>query len=221
MLLITRPIKDSLKTAERLAGLGFQTVIHPLLTIQNLSNINPDFSRYTHLLITSYNAITAIDTKHLNNLNAFVVGARSAKALKGLGIGKIIMAKDIQHLKKVICLKKPTSIKILYLSGDKITSGLFSYLKNHGFFIERLIVYKSIINNTKAISLKSITNVMLYSTRTAQAFKMLYSNEDLNNLNLICISNKVANVVKSLKVKQILVANLPEEDSMIKLLYAR
>jgi uroporphyrinogen-III synthase len=66
--------------------------------------------------------------------------------------------------------------------------------------------------------LQHVTKILFYSARTAEVFASLVGKLDLTGCQALCISQKTAEKLSSLKWKDILIAQKPDEESLFSLL---
>ena len=110
------------------------------------------------IIFTSANAIKFLDTKEINKkVKCFCVGLATEKQAKSAGFQNIISAEgNVRNLKELILQNFiPSEGKIVYVSGEIISSDLDQQLMKEGYFIKRLINYKSIHKNLLNLIKKS------------------------------------------------------------------
>lgn len=130
----------------------YEGVIHiPLLTI---SFLNPviDFTQYEGIILTSKQAILALEKYHLdwNTLKCICVSESTAVAAREAG------AVDVEcgdgygvSIPSVLKTKKRYG-KWLYLRPKIIASEWVEYARSEGFTIDEVIVYETICNESAA-----------------------------------------------------------------------
>jgi uroporphyrinogen-III synthase len=217
-LLITRPINQSLKTADKLTKLGYNVKISPLLKIEPIK-LSVDYSNYELSLVTSWNAATLLK-KYTDIVpkKAIVVGDKSATELKAMGIEVMASAENMKRLITLIGKEMQLPKEIVCFSGDYISLDTDIFLRNKAFKINRVNLYRSIINDRFDVeALCDIDTILIYSERSAQAFHRICSNTDLSKTKIICISKKVSDHLKNFGIGSLLTSKNPTEDSMIEL----
>ncbi len=214
MILITRPIKQAISTQQELEFLGYNSVIFSLLEIYP-ENFEMDFGSYDAVIITSQNAAEIV-RKKLNDIPLFLVGEESAAILSDRNIK--CAAQDAKEL--LAKIKAYPYKNYLYLSGDHISTKIDSKLKAYGINVERRVIYKSVAaTKLPKDILQYITCILFYSARTAETFTKLVGDYDLSKCKALCISHKTADKIQSLKWKQVIVADKPNEKALFSLLY--
>ncbi|QOY51614.1 uroporphyrinogen-III synthase [Candidatus Sulfurimonas baltica] len=129
----------------------FSTSSHPKATCINSLNIrylNPsiDFTKYDYLIITSKQAIKALeqyDKKDFIHLRALCVSAKTAMEYKSIG-GSIVTAKEGYGdglLEKIEEFSKET--KWLYLRAQTVASNFAQVAKKNDYKIDEKILYVS------------------------------------------------------------------------------
>lgn len=223
MILITRPKTQALATKAELKSKGYNVVCYPLLKIEYVNSIKPDIRSYKAIIISSQNAVyTVKDFIELKNKDIYVIGGKTAEALKGYGFSNIVSISDNQDdLVTQIEESFAYEGKILFIRGDHVAGNIKQKLHNK-YDIEEWVVYRSIANHMsrKLLCLleHKVTYVLFYSPRTAGVFVKNASSQDLANITAICISQNTANKLSSLNFKEIKIAKHPSEKSMLELL---
>ena len=227
-ILLTRPLEDSKSLIIKLTNLG-HTVSHmPVIQIKKFDYKIKDYSNLKGIIFTSSNAIRFFDTKLINkNIICFCVGVATEKKALNSGFQNVISAEgNVNNLKELILRNfDPTEGKLLYVSGEIISSDLDKDLLSSGYNIERIIAY-----NVKPIEIldenfvkKLKTNmpeiVYVYSQNSALSFLKLVKNHNLTdfwmNTNLMCISEKISSVLNEIKWKKIFIFSPGEEEFLL------
>lgn len=209
-ILITRPLDDSILTVQNLIEAGFEANICPLLKIEKIKDLNFD----GNYLITSSNALASIK---VNPKKLFVLGAKTADLAKSFGFENVIYLGD--NIKEVRT-GLPEVEKIIYASGEDVTNDLKDF-KN----VTREIVYKATPEDKylpilyKFMENSSSKIILFYSYRTAEQFLRLISGLDVknNDIILVCISEKICNLLKSNGFINVFFPNKPTAEEMISL----
>lgn len=103
-ILVCRPQPGADRTATALADQGYQSVIHPLLTIQPSQTPCPvSVHEIDALIFTSANGVTATNLGRWHQKPAYAVGRATAVALQQAGFSKIRHSHgDARHLAEQI-----------------------------------------------------------------------------------------------------------------------
>jgi len=229
-ILITRPLIDSEDLMGKLFSLGHKIVHIPTLKI-SAANLSPvDEKKYDAFIFTSANAIRNLK---LNNQDTskicFCVGSITEKIVRQKGYNNTISAGGtVNALKNIISNSDQIDKKksIAYFCGDYISSNLDTELKNEGFQVDKIINYTSEkITDLNEENNKIINNhppdiIFIYSKRSAESFIEIVKKYSLNGLmtesRVLCISEKVLDVLKNSGLKKLEVFQPGEELEKLK-----
>jgi len=118
----------------------------PVFEIRPLP-VTVDFSRYDALIVTSKNAVAAIDATdpHWKNRPVYTIAAQTAKAVKRLGGQVRFVGKEHHGDAFALELAEPLKGKrVLYLRAAKVVSNLVAILNANGVACEEAVVYESV-----------------------------------------------------------------------------
>ncbi len=227
-VLLTRPLEDCLDMILKFKSLGHQVSHIPLLLIEPVQYNQIDFNVFKAIIFTSANAIKFLNVKNLNkNILCFCVGSATEKKARGVGFQKVIAADgNVTNLKELIVQNfKPSDGKIVYVSGEILSSDLDLQLTNIGYNLKRLVNYKTSYNEKfdekfiEQLKLKMPDLVYVYSQNSALSFLNFiknYQSESLwMNTNLMCISEKTSSILNEIKWKKIFLFNPGEEEFLL------
>lgn len=213
-ILITRPIAEAQELAKKLINMGFEPFISPLLEININKDINlEELNRYEALIISSKNAIQAIE-KANKNLKLLIVGKQSVNFAKSLGfINSFYMGKNITELRS----KLEYNQNLLYLSGNDVTDDLSD------LDIKRRIIYQTKILNPNNlinfIKLKQSKACLFFSTRTTDVFIDFINENRLESycrdISVFSLSDKIANNLLKLEFKSSYIAKEPTLEKLL------
>jgi len=228
-LIITRPQEDAEPLAAELAAIGVESLIAPLLSIEEFESETPDITGVQALLLTSANGVRAF--ARLSNERKLVicaVGDATARAAQDAGFENIESAAgDVETLATLVREKLDfRDGALLHVAGSKVAGDLAGLLGQSGFDYRRVQLYHAI----KAIDLpprclsaikdKQVDGVVLYSPRTAQAFVDLLTKAGLDNytgqLSAFCLSAAVAAKIAARDWARVVVAKTPDQAALIK-----
>ena len=227
-ILITRSLDDSRDIIMKFKNLGHRVSYMPLIEIENIPHKNINFDEYKALIFTSANSLKFLNIKNIKkNIFCFCVGLATEKKALELGFQNIITAEgNVRNLEELIIQNfDPSTGKILYLSGEIISTDLDKNLNLKGYKVERLINYKTIpikqLDNKfiESLKLNMPDIVYIYSQNSAYSFLNLVKNHNLNdkwmNTNLMCISEKTSSVLNKIKWKKIFLFSPGEEEYLL------
>lgn len=230
-LLLTRPINESEALAEQLRKQNFNVYIDPLMNVKFLP-IEPDnFSKYQAIILSSGNAVKAIDNINIeNNFPIFTVGNRTANLVKMTGKTNVISADGDENILSELIINElvPDNGPLLYLCGVHITGKLSEILIKKGFQVISLEVYRmdaalDLSDKSKnLLNSGSIDFIPFYSARSAIIFKRLISKAGMDNtlatITALCLSTAIKKELASLNWKEIMIAKRPTQSDLFKLI---
>jgi uroporphyrinogen-III synthase len=224
-LLVTRPVEDALPLAEKLEGLGHETVIVPLLEILPRDNVILPDMPFQALCVSSANGLVAkTDLSTFYHIPFFAIGPQSALEARRQGFDHVHdKGGNVEGLVRTMCKNlKPENGPLLYLSGSETTGDLEGKLKAQGYTVARIVVYDaqpSTVPNL-ATMLEGVDGVLLYSPRTTKLWVAQVQKSGLESsaisLHHFCLSANVAANLPQGWSKRI--SRTPDENGMLTLL---
>ncbi|MDA7456979.1 uroporphyrinogen-III synthase [Candidatus Pelagibacter ubique] len=227
-ILFTRPLEDCHEMILKFQSLGHEISHLPLINIEGLKYEAPNYSEFKAIIFTSANAVKFLDIKNIDKkLKCFCVGSATEKKARSVGFQNVFAAEgNVSNLKELILQNfKPSDGKLIYISGEIISSDLDKELISNGYTIERLINYRanpiekydeSFIEKLK-LKMPEITYI--YSQNSAINFLKVIKNYQLEtlwmNTNLMCIGEKTSSILNEIKWKKIFLFNPGEEEFLL------
>ena len=227
-ILFTRPLEDCHEMILKFQSLGHEISHLPLINIEGLKYEAPNYSEFKAIIFTSANAVKFLDIKNIDKkLKCFCVGSATEKKARSVGFQNVFAAEgNVSNLKELILQNfKPSDGKLIYISGEIISSDLDKELISNGYMIERLINYRanpiekydeSFIEKLK-LKMPEITYI--YSQNSAINFLKVIKNYQLEtlwmNTNLMCIGEKTSSILNEIKWKKIFLFNPGEEEFLL------
>ena len=227
-ILFTRPLEDCHEMILKFQSLGHEISHLPLINIEGLKYEAPNYSEFKAIIFTSTNAVKFLDIKNIDKkLKCFCVGSATEKKARSVGFQNVFAAEgNVGNLKELILQNfKPSDGKLIYISGEIISSDLDKELISSGYTIERLINYRanpiqkydeSFIEKLK-LKMPEITYI--YSQNSAINFLKVIKNYQLEtlwmNTNLMCIGEKTSSILNEIKWKKIFLFNPGEEEFLL------
>ena len=227
-ILFTRPFDDCHELMLRFRSLGHMVSHIPVISIQKIIYESLDFSLFKGIIFTSTNAIKFLDTQKIDKkIKCFCVGNATEKVAKIKGFQNIYVASgNVENLKEIILQNFVTTEgKLIYVTGQIISSDLDKKLNTEGYNLKRIINYKAIeqekFNSDEIEKLKEKTPdvVYVYSQNSAISFLNMIKNYNLQsfwiNTNLMCISEKTSSILNEIKWKKIFLFSSGEEEFLL------
>jgi uroporphyrinogen-III synthase len=231
-LLITRPEEDGSRLAERLAMLGHEPVLLPLIEIAYLDVPALALGGVQALIATSRNALRALTRNEAfgaaTALPIYCVGEGTAALAGELGFSDIHtgegFGRDLVPL--IARTARPDSGTLLHITGEHIAFDLAAVLSALRFDIRRTILYRAVENSDAAPALAAYLRdrpggVILMSPRTAEIFAGLLTTigqAAIRDLTCYCYSHAVAKPLEDFKGLRLLVAARPAEADLLSLI---
>lgn len=216
-------MEDSKSTAKLLASHGIDYFIEAAFTTELFSK-EINISQQDGIIITSKNAIRAI--REINhNVKIISLGKATTSFAKERGFMNVEYAgKNSSELCQYIKATY-TDKSFVYASGKTITTELNKI--NCGNNINRIIVYETIPQKTLSKEFKAkllhndFSGIMFFSKKTAEIFFKILKKEGLElhiqNLYAFCLSNNIAEFIKSYGFKATMYPENPNIAEIIKL----
>ena len=227
-ILFTRPLEDCHDMILKFQSLGHKISHLPLINIEGLKYEFPNYSEFKGIIFTSANAIKFLDIRSIDKkLKCFCVGNATEKKARSVGFQNVFAAEgNVNNLKELVLQNFKTSEgKLLYISGEIISSDLDKELISSGYTIERLINYRANMikkydeDFIEKLKLKMPDITYIYSQNSAINFLNVIKNYQLEtlwmNTNLMCIGEKTSSILNEIKWKKIFLFNPGEEEFLL------
>ena len=227
-ILFTRPLEDCHEMMIRFKSLGNEISHLPLISIQGINYKSVDYSEFKGIIFTSSNAIKFLDIKSINKkLKCFCVGSATEKKARDAGFQNVFAAEgNVNNLKELILQNfNPTEGKLIYISGEVVSSNLDQELILDGYSVDRIVNYRA--NEIKKYDENFIEKLKLnmpdityiYSKNSAINFLKVIKNYQLEtlwmNTNLMCVGEKTSAALNEIKWKKIFLFNPGEEEFLL------
>ena len=227
-ILLTRPLEDCRNLLIKFKDLGHAVSHLPVIKIKKIEYKEPNFKDYSAIIFTSSNSIKNLNIDSINKtVKCFCVGSATEKYARSLGFQNVIAADgNVRVLKELIIqnhYKKDG--KILYISGELISSNLDKELRNEGYDISRIINYTvehidEFENNVIEELKKNVPDIVyVYSENSAKSLLNIIKKYQLidswMNTNLMCIGEKTSSVLNEVKWKKIFLFSPGEEEFLL------
>ena len=227
-ILFTRPIEDCQELILKFQTLGHNVSHLPLISIEGLNYENLNYSDFKGIIFTSSNAIKFLDIKKIDKEKiCFCVGDATEKKARSVGFQNVFAAEgNVDNLKELVLQNFNSSEgRLLYVSGEVVSSHLDEQLIYEGYNIKRVINYRSNPvkeydeNFIEKLKLKMPEIVYVYSANSAINFLKVIKNYQLENLwmntNLMCIGEKTSSILNEIKWKKIFLFSPGEEEFLL------
>jgi uroporphyrinogen-III synthase len=227
-ILFTRPLEDCHEMILKFQSLGHEVSHLPLINIEGLKYEPLDYSEFRGIIFTSANAVKFLNIKDIDKKTVcFCVGSATEKKARSSGFQNVFAANgNVDNLKELILQNFNTSQgKLLYISGEVISSNLDQDLISNGYTIERIINYRAKLieqydeDFIEKLKIKMPEITYIYSQNSAINFLKIIKNYHLEtlwmNTNLMCIGEKTSSILNEIKWKKIFLFNPGEEEFLL------
>ena len=227
-ILLTRPLEDCHEMILKFQSLGHEVSHLPLINIEGLKYEPLSYSEFRGIIFTSSNSVKFLDIKNIDKKTVcFCVGSATEKKARNSGFQNVFAADgNVNNLKELILQNFNSSEgKLLYVSGEIISSNLDQDLISNGYTIERVINYRANPvekydeDFIEKLKLKMPEITYIYSQNSAINFLTIIKNYQLETLwmstNLMCISEKTSSILNEIKWKKIFLFNPGEEEFLL------
>jgi len=227
-ILLTRPLEDCHEMILKFQSLGHEVSHLPLINIEGLKYEPLSYSEFRGIIFTSSNSVKFLDIKNIDKKTVcFCVGSATEKKARNSGFQNVFAADgNVNNLKELILQNFNSSEgKLLYISGEVISSNLDKELISKGYIIERVINYRAnpiekydeVFIEKLKLKIPEITYI--YSQNSAINFLKVIKNYKLETLwmdtNLMCIGEKTSSILNEIKWKKIFLFNPGEEEFLL------
>lgn len=234
-VVLTRPFGESEKLARTLAAQGIETLVAPMLSIEQRrpDDLETELEQAQAILLTSANGARALaNATDRRDLNMFVVGDATADAARSEGFTDIESADgEVADLAKLAIERlTPEDGFLLHVSGQQVAGDIEGALSSVGFAYRRVVLYDAVAADAlpetlrTALRDKSANAVLFYSPRSARTFVELARESDvessLKSATAYCLSDAVADAAERNLWDRVVVADRPRSDSLVERLIA-
>jgi uroporphyrinogen-III synthase len=233
--LVTRPEPDAAETAARLAAMGHDVLVQPLLRVA-FADPPSDLPRPAAILITSRNAVRALARwpriAAWRDVPVFAAGPATRRGASALGFRDVRGgAQDAGSLAEVVLRDlRQESGPLLYPAARDRTGALAGGLTARGYDVRLVEAYRAepVADLEPAIrdalAEGTLDGVLLFSRRTAETFVAAartsgFAAAKLARPAYYVISPHVAEALEGV-AERVVVAVRPDEDSLLALIPA-
>ena len=226
-LLLTRPEEESIGLCDALAKIGIESVIAPLLHIENIPGPDIVTDDLQGFLVTSANGVRALAARtRERDMAVYAVGDATARAARDCGFGSVTSASgDVDDLAAlVIHACAPEDGAFYHAAGSVMAGDLSADLTAAGFSVVREQIYQAKTvealpeNAAMALSAGAIDGVVIFSPRTAQTFvERVHAaglTSTLADVRLFALSQNVRDAAGNVW-EETITASVPTQESLL------
>ena len=227
-ILLTRPLEDCKDLIIKFKSLGHKVSHLPVIKIQKIDYEEPNFNDFKGIIFTSANSVKNLNISNVDKqIDCYCVGSATENIAKKNGFQNIFCAEgNVNNLKEIILQNfDQKKGRLLYASGEMISSSLDRDLISEGYLVKRIINYTVLpieeISDEFIKDLKSSIPdmIFIYSENSARKYFNLMKKYDLldfwMNTNLMCIGEKASSILNEIKWKKIFLFNSGEEEFLL------
>lgn len=232
-ILVTRPEPDASELKVQLEAMGHTVTVEPLLHIELMPIKSAAFEGAQAVVATSRNGLRALAESPARpaalKLPIFAVGPGTAELARALRFARTIEGAGTAHdLVPIIARQlKPKAGSVIHLAGETLAFDLAAALENQGIAVRKFVVYRAhpakslTVQTTQLIAEGAFDAVILMSPRTAAVFAQLVAateqKDSARRLTYLCLSQAVAQSLRSLGPLRSAVAAEPNSPEMLSL----
>jgi uroporphyrinogen-III synthase len=227
-ILLTRPREDAERLAAKLAALGHNVVIEPLIAIAPIDAVELPLDGVQALLFTSANGVRAFArASDRRDLRVMAVGDATANAALAAGFARVESAGgDVEDLARLVRQRLSTADgPLLHVAATDVAGDLKTELEQAEFSVRRIALYRAEpvaqLSEAAVSALRAgeIDVAVVFSPRTAQTFVKLVREADIadacTKVVLVGLSSNVTEAAAGLNWKARVAAGRPDEPSII------
>jgi uroporphyrinogen-III synthase len=231
-VLVVRPSEGGERTAERLRSLGHEAVAAPVLAIRATAERPPPGS-FAATVLTSANAAAFLPTIAADRQlgPVFAVGERTAAAARAEGIEEVrVGAGDAAALARLVAGFVPGRDPLLLVAGRDRKQEPEASLRAVGYPVAVWTAYEAVAASrlpdaaAEALRARTLDAALHYSRRSAATLVALAGHagllSPLRKLPNLCLSADVAAPLREAGASRLILADDPDEDSLLKALAA-
>jgi uroporphyrinogen-III synthase len=223
-------MEDGEEIAARLAEMGHQALLAPLLNVRFydgplLEDSEPDLAEVQAVLATSANGVRALARRTARrDFSIFAVGPQTANEARRSGFTEIKNADgDAKALAEAATRWASRKGVLLHVCGEDAPGTLAENLSLRGFKVRRCVLYaiepatQLPLEAIAALKAGALDAAMFFSPRSARIFGVLADGLPTENLAALCISPSTAQALISLSFARVAVAARPNQAAMLAL----
>ena len=233
-VLVTRPKEDAKLLTVELEQRGVDVILEPIFDIVPLDVVALDLRDTAGLLFTSVNGVRAFShISDIRDFKVFAVGDATTTAARVAGFSDVDGASgNVEDLFVLVCEKwPPASGALLHAAGHTISGDLAVRLRSLGYVVQRIALYDAQAADAlstrlcDALRAGRVDYALFFSPRTADTFVSLAASACLRdtskNVEVICLSDAVADMLAGLSWRHVTVAAKPDQKSLLSALDQR
>jgi uroporphyrinogen-III synthase len=225
-ILVTRPREDAERIARKLASLGHEPVVVPLLETRFLDGDEIALDGVQAILATSANGVRAFARRSARrDLPLFAVGPQTAQEARAAGFAVVRDAGGDANALGDAASKwaAPEAGMLLHVKGADAPSALAALLGRKGFAAKSVVLYDMATLAEPPRELgeafaRGIDAALFFSPRSAGIFKNCAGGLATDAAIAACISQATASALAPLIFREVRIAKEPNQQALLALL---
>jgi uroporphyrinogen-III synthase len=230
-ILITRPERDAGDLKSRIAALGCQVTLAPLLDIRFNPIAGGSLAGASAIVATSRNGLASLaqsaEFDAARFLPVFAVGPATTKLASDLKFATVVSGPGTAADLVPLIAAHPAARQgpLVHLAGDHLAFNLAGALAAHGITVTAIPAYRSVAAETLPDGILALLTaclvdaVILMSPRSADTWVKLISSlpvkPNLTKFTHICLSQAVADRLTAMPGATTVIAEKPNADEII------
>ncbi len=224
LIWITRAAPGAQATAARVAALGHEALVAPLLEVRPVGSGEIDLARVCALAFTSANAVRLFAARvESRALPVFAVGSATASAAKTARFRSVLSTEgNVRTLAAGIATRRRELRGVVLHPGAAEPAGdLAAALAEAGVEARGLTVYETVDAEPGphlAERWAEIAMVLVHSPKAGRRLAEILAATPGPAMRGLCLSPEVAATLKDAPLKAVQAATLPEEEALLSLI---
>ena len=221
---ITRAQPGADATAARVAGLGLEAVVEPLLEVRRTTDAPIDLTDVSAIAFTSANAVAAFAERSPERaVRVFAVGDATAAAARGQRFSNVLSAQgDVTTLAAALgARRRELPGVILYPAAADPSQDLAGALGAAGLRVRQITLYETLVRQPSAAlieRLSRIDGVLVHSAKAAKVLAGFLNSHPSPDLAAYCLSPQIGRSLRHAGLVAVLTAESPNEAALLALL---
>jgi uroporphyrinogen-III synthase len=216
---VTRTAPEADATAKRLAAMGHDAVVAPVLEARAIAGVRIDLGGVDALAFSSGHAVAAFSALSAErSLPVFTVGAATAGQAQAAGFSAVQSADGgAAALAEKIAAAEPLPALVLHPGAREPAADLVALLAERGVAARAVAVYET-VPTSLAVAPDAIDAILVHSARGAERVAALMADRPRDRIEVFAISQTVARPLRSLSFARVVAAPFPNEAALLDLL---
>lgn len=224
---VTRSAPGAAATAARLAALGLDPVVAPLLEVRPVAGARLDLTDVCAIAFTSANGVRAFaERSPERGFKVFAVGAATAEAARKARFSTVLSTDgDVSALARALAARKRELTGVILHPGAAEPAGdLAGELEAQGLTVRAVPLYETVpaaLPDGFAETLPDLAAVLVHSPKAARVLKDLLKAHPTPSLKVFGLSKAVIRPLQRTDLAERAAAPEPKDEALLALLQRR